>query len=204
MITVAEYEAGTAETAIYPEVGSGFYAALRYVGHGLTGEIGEISEKIKKVYRDEEGILSDEKVRELVLECGDVLWYLTRASVEHSVGLFETLQTDTPADTFDNMNFNWYNEDNNLLDQDMSILDRASHYVSGMAEWNGAYIGEIRSYDYLNSSIAAQYALSSIALNLNELLKVLGSSMGQAAQLNHNKLFSRKDRGDIGGSGDNR
>lgn len=203
MITVAEYEAGTTETAIYPEVGSGFYAALRYVGHGLTGEIGEISEKIKKVYRDEEGVLTDEKVRDLVLECGDVLWYLTRASVEHGTSLAETLQTDTPDDGFDNMNFNWHKEDT-PTDPDYTVLDWASYYVSGMAEWNGAYIGELRSYDYLTSSDAAQFDLSCIAHNLNELLVLLGSSMGEAAQINHNKLFSRKDRGVIGGSGDNR
>lgn len=204
MITVAEYETGTELTAVYPEAGSGFYPALRYIGHGLTGEIGEVSEKIKKVYRDEDGILTDTRVLELVHECGDVLWYLTRASVELGVGLFETLQTDTPTDTFDNMNFNWYKEDNDINDQDMSVLDRASHFTYGMAEWNGAFAGEIRSFDYLNSNMAAQYALSSIAHNLNELLKLLGSSMGEAAKINQEKLFSRKRRGVIGGSGDTR
>lgn len=203
MITIGQYEAGTTETAIYPGVGTGFYDALRYVGLGLTGEIGEISEKIKKAYRDEGGMLTDEKQRALRAECGDVLWYLTRAGVEHGISLVEILQADEPGDCFSNANFNWYEE--GAIEEDMTtVLDWAAYYTGGMAEWNGVYSGNVRSFSYLNSKGPATYYLSCIAHNLNQLLVVLGSSLDEAAQSNHDKLFSRKERGVISGSGDTR
>lgn len=200
MITIGQYEAGTTETAIYPGVGTGFYDALRYVGLGLTGEIGEISEKIKKAYRDEGGMLTDEKQRALRAECGDVLWYITRAGVEHGIGLVEILQADGPDNYFSNANFNWYNSPK--IGEMGNVLDWASYYASGMAEWNGVYAGNVRSFSYLDSRGAATYYLSCIAHNLNQLLVTLGSSLDEAAQSNHDKLFSRKERGVISGSGD--
>lgn len=202
MITIGQYEAGTTETAIYPGVGTGFYDALRYVGLGLTGEIGEISEKIKKAYRDEGGMLTDEKQRALRAECGDVLWYLTRATVEHGFTLTEVLQADEPSDYFNNANFNWYKDPE--IGEMRTVLDWASYYTGGMAEWNGVYSGNVRSFSYLNSKGPATYYLSCIAYNLNQLLITLGSNLDEAAQANHDKLFSRKERGVIGGSGDTR
>jgi NTP pyrophosphatase (non-canonical NTP hydrolase) len=44
---------------------------------GLVGETGEIAEKFKKIYRDKNGIFSDEDKKEMVKELGDVLWYLS-------------------------------------------------------------------------------------------------------------------------------
>jgi NTP pyrophosphatase (non-canonical NTP hydrolase) len=44
---------------------------------GLVGESGEFAEKLKKIYRDKDGELSDEDKTELVKELGDVLWYLS-------------------------------------------------------------------------------------------------------------------------------
>ncbi len=45
---------------------------------GLCGESGEVADKIKKVYRDHDGRMSDENRREILKELGDTLWYLTR------------------------------------------------------------------------------------------------------------------------------
>ena len=42
---------------------------------GLTGESGEVADKVKKVIRDNDGIFSDEMKRSIALELGDVLWY---------------------------------------------------------------------------------------------------------------------------------
>ena len=206
MITIGQYEAGTTETAIYPGVGTGFYDALRYVGLGLTGEIGEISEKIKKVYRDTGGELSDGLARELCLEGGDVLWYLTRVGLEHNIPLVDTLQADGRYNLFDNANFNWYAKevgDDQPCD-DFGTLDLAAYYTSGMAKWNGAYIEEVRNFDYLKGTKNIQFHLSCVAYNLNGLLVSLGSSLQEVAQSNHDKLFSRKERGVISGSGDTR
>lgn len=43
---------------------------------GLVGESGEIAEKFKKILRDQDGELTDENVKDLTKELGDVLWYI--------------------------------------------------------------------------------------------------------------------------------
>ena len=43
---------------------------------GITGEAGEIAEKLKKIIRDKNGVIADEDKEELIKEMGDVLWYL--------------------------------------------------------------------------------------------------------------------------------
>jgi NTP pyrophosphatase (non-canonical NTP hydrolase) len=83
-LTIEEYQLGTAETAVYP--GQGEVLGLLYVGLGL-GEAGELQGKIKKILRDDNGVITDEK-REVILdELGDVLWYCARIADELGTGL---------------------------------------------------------------------------------------------------------------------
>jgi NTP pyrophosphatase (non-canonical NTP hydrolase) len=74
-----EYQETARETAIYPaELG------LIYTALGLTGEAGEVAEKVKKMIRDD--ITLDDKYRgKLARELGDVLWYV--ANLAHEIGI---------------------------------------------------------------------------------------------------------------------
>lgn len=49
-----------------------------YLTLGLTGESGEVAEKIKKMFRNDNGTLSDEKKEAIKYELGDVLWYVSQ------------------------------------------------------------------------------------------------------------------------------
>jgi NTP pyrophosphatase (non-canonical NTP hydrolase) len=73
------YQEAALQTALYPDRGTNFvYPAL-----GLLGEAGEIANKLKKVIRDNGGVLTD-PVRDIVAdEIGDVLWYI--ASLAHEM-----------------------------------------------------------------------------------------------------------------------
>jgi NTP pyrophosphatase (non-canonical NTP hydrolase) len=77
-MTFKEYQEEARKTAIYPNLGSNFI----YPTLGLVGEAGEVAEKIKKVLRDNNGIVSEEKKQELIKELGDVLWYIANLSAE--------------------------------------------------------------------------------------------------------------------------
>lgn len=65
------FQALAAETAIYPRK-----YAIMYPAMGLSGEVGEVLNKVKKVYRDDNGYLTQEMEEDLAKEIGDVFWYL--------------------------------------------------------------------------------------------------------------------------------
>ena len=83
----SDYQQKTAATAIYPD-----HVALAYVTMGLVGEAGEIANKVKKIYRDKDGLLDDETRAKLQGELGDVLWYVSQLATELGVELGDVAQ----------------------------------------------------------------------------------------------------------------
>jgi len=73
-----EYQNKARETAIYPNKDNNFI----YPTLGLVGEAGEVAEKIKKVIRDNDGVLSEDKRIETAKELGDVMWYISNLAAE--------------------------------------------------------------------------------------------------------------------------
>ena len=67
-----EYQKRALETALYPKEVRILYPTL-----GLTGEAGEVADKVKKVIRDNDGDFSVERRLEIAKELGDVLWYIS-------------------------------------------------------------------------------------------------------------------------------
>jgi NTP pyrophosphatase (non-canonical NTP hydrolase) len=86
-----EYQKKARETAHYPrqEGREWIYPAL-----GLAGEAGEVADKIKKVLRDHDGIVSDDRREALKKELGDVLWYVAQLSTELNIELDDVAQTN--------------------------------------------------------------------------------------------------------------
>jgi NTP pyrophosphatase (non-canonical NTP hydrolase) len=56
---------------------------------GLTNEAGEFAGKVKKIFRDKQGVISEEDRQELKKELGDVLWYLAQIATELNLSLEE-------------------------------------------------------------------------------------------------------------------
>ena len=65
-----EYQQRALETAIYTEDKKIIYPTL-----GLTGEAGEVADKVKKVLRDNNQVFDDERRKAIALELSDVMWY---------------------------------------------------------------------------------------------------------------------------------
>jgi NTP pyrophosphatase (non-canonical NTP hydrolase) len=82
-----EYQEKARGTAIYSNKVKVLYPAL-----GLPGETGEVCEKIKKVYRDNDGIFTPEKVNEIKKELGDVLWYVANLSADLNISMQEVAE----------------------------------------------------------------------------------------------------------------
>ncbi len=80
---LTDYQERSRVTAVYPDAG----ANLLYPTLGLCGEAGEVAEKIKKMVRDDGGVLSAQRRDALAAELGDVLWYVAQLATEAGLGL---------------------------------------------------------------------------------------------------------------------
>lgn len=68
--------------------------AILYYTLGLTGESGEIAEKIKKVLRNHEGDFSKLDRDDLKKELGDMLWYLAMLADAFDITLEDVAETN--------------------------------------------------------------------------------------------------------------
>ncbi len=87
----SEYQDKATKTALYPKVdGHGWmYPAL-----GLANEAGEVTGKLKKVVRDNQGVIDDERRQDIGKELGDVLWYIAQLATELEINLDQVAQNN--------------------------------------------------------------------------------------------------------------
>ena len=89
-ISATLYQEMACETAIFPK-----NKAMEYLTLGLTGEAGEIANKVKKFIRD--GAAQDEylaKRIEIGYEIGDVLWYCAVLAKEMEMDLGHIMENN--------------------------------------------------------------------------------------------------------------
>ena len=89
-ITAAQYQEKACETAIFPK-----NKAMEYLTLGLTGEAGEIANKVKKFIRD--GAVKDEYLAKRIqigYEIGDVLWYCAVLAKEMEMNLGHIMENN--------------------------------------------------------------------------------------------------------------
>lgn len=80
-----DYQSEASQTALYPRRMSN----LEYPTLGLAGEAGEVANIVKKIQRDNDGVITDEIRAKLMDELGDVLWYISACADELGLTLNE-------------------------------------------------------------------------------------------------------------------
>ena len=179
-----EYQKQAAKTAIYPKD-----RGLEYTALGLFGEVGEVANKMKKVIRDQDGVLTDKNRAEIGAEMGDVLWYIAMCAVE--------LGTSLSA----------------LVVEDVTTWDGYGNYLSGntsgaldLAVAVGQYINWTSdgSEEFSNGQASRVSVLRLVLVVWGEFCNTLSVRLADIAQGNLDKLASRAARNKIGGSGDER
>jgi len=89
-ITATEYQNKAAETAIFPKE-----KALEYLTLGLTGEAGEIANKVKKLIRDGADVEGyNDKLVQIANELGDVLWYCAMLANELDANMGKIMESN--------------------------------------------------------------------------------------------------------------
>ena len=78
-----DYQTKSRKTARYPAIGH----SVIYPTLGLVNEAGEVAGKIKKIFRDKGGEVSEETREALKAELGDVLWYIAQVATELDLSL---------------------------------------------------------------------------------------------------------------------
>ncbi len=100
MMTFDEYQDQSRSTAMYPKVaislnGQPFFEApWLYPILGLVEEAGELAGKFKKLLRDDNGEMKEERQTAIIAELGDVKWYVARLADAVGVRLVDVAKAN--------------------------------------------------------------------------------------------------------------
>jgi NTP pyrophosphatase (non-canonical NTP hydrolase) len=177
----SEYRKEALKTAIYPNLGKD----CTYPALGLIGEVGEFVGKVSKVYRDHKGDVTP-LLDSLRNELGDCLWMCAMVCYEWGI--------DIP---------------DNFIHNDDWLPDVTSSLYGICVEMSctSSLIFEVRDacdITYVNLVDARSYLLDLIICIKYTVAQYLDCDLDFLFNMNLKKLNSRKDRGELRGSGDNR
>lgn len=175
---IKEYQKAALTTAIFPAS-----VKIIYPSWGLMGELGEFSNKIKKIIRDNNFRIDDDNRLHAMLELGDIMWYAV--VLLNSVGLepekYNTTHRNISEGDATLISFETFSD---LCDKCLSFTKAAKNYHS--------------------RPIILKRSFVELVCDVEILAGQLGYTLEQVMQANIDKLASRAKRGTIGGSGDDR
>lgn len=187
-MTFAEYQKIALETVGYKPLGG---LPVVYPALGLCGETGEVVEKTKKIYRDSDGTIDHTVRYGLVMELGDVLWFVSALDYEFSGAGLQLLADYDAADPSP--------LPLGMESSPAAIALRMSQAAGNVAS---AILGLISSRGENVQSIAPD--LRTIIQCIVLYAEVIDVPVTEIMKANIQKLQYRVRTGKINGSGDNR
>lgn len=175
---LGKYQKEARKTAIYPNLGKN----LHYPALGICGEWGEFCGKL---LLDNQTLRQKKNKEALLIELGDMLWYVANLATEIEISLESIILADR-----------------------VFKLERP---FQEMAEVIGKIAEIVKKTERDNQGRLTDIAREFVTANLVQVLRFigyfaseLGSSLEKVAEANIKKLTSRKKRNQLRGSGDNR
>lgn len=191
---ISQYIEQALSTAIFPEGLKFFYPTM-----GLVGEIGEMIDKITRLH------VPSNKT-EITKEIGDCLWYLvnTIEDVKMSCSIIDILEdvTDQRGSTTDS--FTQLGTKLIAPKDARSVFIRLLVYSGRIAEIAKKTLRDTSGVIPTNKYSELRHSLGEILLCLFDICTQWNINMDDVAQINIDKLFDRRNRGVLSGSGDDR
>lgn len=187
---LVEYQQFTNTTAIYPKEHAKSYPIL-----GLIGEIGEFIYNLV-IFNDqlEKDVDLTATLEDLKKELGDIFWYLARITVEYGMDIVSLFSFSEQIKKTDQTKYQLvpYHVVPEMLFISVQTAEKAKKCLRGDA-----------NYTNLVKSLEGEL-LDQLARVLLYLIDVLHFDFTDVINSNKEKLSSRKERGVLAGSGDNR
>jgi len=167
---------------------------ILYPSLGIIGECGEVSEKIKKLIRDDNWNMTVTIKEEIAKELGDCCWYLASIcnDTNHDLSLMYEMRGAT---TFHKIR---------RLQLPQLVLHMHQHAVSlatSLQNWyyhHNGMLGQRDKYTTIPSD------MSHVITCIEEIGHRCSFTLAEICAKNIEKLSSRKKRNQLSGSGDNR
>ncbi len=186
---IGEYQSKARGTAIYlEEKGS----RLIYPALGLVGECGEVADKIKKTIRGD-GV-TEKSIAAIGKELGDCCWYIANicCDADLDIAMINSMADAHMAASLKKL----------TLPQLVLCMCRlASSIAEVLEKWHSLYDGQTNERSRF---IGFPRNLSEIISCIKEIASRHDFTLEEIYTANIEKLTSRKERGKLRGSGDDR
>jgi len=90
-LKISDYQEKAHEFATYSSIGT---AGFVYPVLGINGEVGEFTEKVKKMFRDNHGVMDPKFIEGIKKELGDIFWYLAECCTTFKLSLDDVAKTN--------------------------------------------------------------------------------------------------------------
>lgn len=189
-MNISEYAEKARSVKVYP-------AAFTYPALGLAGEIGEVLDKITSCSHHS-NVSKDDVVKEI----GDALWYVVNTAADAGLSFNDIVDGMTGglrADNFTEANA----QIKRRIDTRSSLVKLPIH-AGRIAEVAKKMIRDSDGVMPENKLPIVKESLVEILVCLFDIADLWSINFDDVARANINKLFSRKARGVLQGSGDDR
>ena len=168
---------------------------LVYCLMGVGGESGELLEKVKKIYRDKNSIIDEEAKEWLIKEMGDIFWYCSQIYSE-------------TGENFSNLYLvpNYISEINHFQEYvSHSIIDKRNN-INNLMKRCFLLIKDVgrlleKYVDETMSKYDLWIKVTNILFHLSAICLIIETTLENVANTNIEKLYTRKERGKLQGSG---
>lgn len=186
-----KFQQQAAALAMYPKDDG---IPLVYLSLGIIGECGEVAEKIKKLIRDDNWNMTKNREEDIAKELGDCIWYVANICSEtnHELSMIYSMRGSAIQQLIRNFEF------------PELILHMNIHAVKVATSLQNWYYRNNGRISERNTYIEIPNHLSNVIACIEEIAHRCGFALEDICDKNIDKLLSRKKRGKLSGSGDNR